>query len=183
MTSPRDNPYAPPVHEPEALGASKRARVLGPILILGNGCELPPVCVKCGTTEALRSRKQLFVYAPAWARLFGEFVIVFVQKKSRFVLPICAPCQGAWRRWNALAVLGLFAPLGLLAVSGSVLSSRTVPTGVVTAFLLAIPFGILAWSGVLRARAKRVVIATRIDREETWLRGVHEAARRAATTG
>jgi hypothetical protein len=179
MAPPPENPYAPPLHEPGALGASGRARVLGPILIVGNGYQFPPLCVKCGTTDALEARRQLFVYAPAWARLFGAFMIVMVQKKSRFVLPICAPCQTAWRRWNALAVLSLFAPLGLLAASGSVLSSRTVPGGAVTSFLLAIPFGILAWAGVLRGRTERVVTATRIDREETWLRGVHEAARKA----
>lgn len=189
MTGPPEpyNPYAPPLHEPGALGTGAHARVLGPLLILGNGSTLPPLCIKCGTsggaghlTGELASRDERFLYAPAWARLLGPIVRLFVQKRSRFVLPICARCNATWRRWNAIAVLGVLSPLGMLAVSATMVASPRGTDPSSTAFMLAIPVCMLGLSAVFRLRARHVVLATRIDRDETWLRGVHADAMRAA---
>jgi hypothetical protein len=143
----------------------------------------PPLCVKCGTTERLTVRAQRFSYVPPWSRLFGALLLLMLQKKSRFDLPICAPCNARWRTWNAVMGLGLVGIVVGMLVWGALAAPRGRDGGAAWGFFLgaAVTFGVFVVAG--RKRAKHIVVATFIDREETRMRGVHiDVMRRASSS-
>jgi hypothetical protein len=180
------NPYAPPQHEPGKPGAPSypvRGRMIGDILVMpNNGGAFPALCVKCGTSEGLTVRSQRFSYVPPWARLFGALLLLMLQKKSRFDLPICAPCNTRWRTWNAVMGLGLVGVVAAMLVWGALAAPRGRDGDAAWGFFLgaAVIFGVFVVAG--RKRTKHVVVATFIDREETRMRGVHIDVMRAASS-
>jgi hypothetical protein len=156
--------------------------MVGDILVMPNHGTFPPLCVKCGATEALTVRAQRFSYVPPWSRFFGALLFLMLQKRSRFDLPICAPCNARWRTWNAGMGLGLFGIVGGMLVWGALAAPRGRDGEGPWAFFLGtvVVFGAFVMLG--RRRLRHVVVATFIDREETRLRGVHAAAMRAASS-
>ena len=178
-----DNPYAaPPEPGPDAPGGHDAARMDEGLLVVPHGVTFPPLCVKCAAHEPLTHRTQAFAYAPAWARLFGVLLMVLVQRRSTLVLPLCPRCDAAWKRWNVISRVGFLGPLLALVFLGGVLFARGDADAGNGVFGLALVAGLVGGTVSLRFRRQYVVFATRINERETWLRGVHETAMRAATT-
>jgi hypothetical protein len=172
------NPYAPPAPGvqgafPQApYGPQAFARVDGEHFVVANGSHLPALCVKCGSNGPLETRKMVFTYVPPWARLFGALIMLAVQKKSTFLLPICRPCNGVWRKWNFFAFLGLVLPMLAIGLVMLVLVvALNLDPGVL---FVAVPAGLIGMIVVFLLRKKHVVLSTKVDKVETWLRGVHE---------
>jgi hypothetical protein len=183
------NPYAAPQAPimPTGYGATPMsARVEGKALVVANGSAFPPLCLKCGTPQGLEWRDQKYTYVPPWARLFGALIQVFVMKRSRSKVPVCQPCNQQWKKANLLlwlAILGgvvlwIFAGVG----AGAAGEEAGGTIGVVFGVLGFVVFfgGIIAFAIV---RQKRVVSATRIDKQFTWLTGIHGNAIQAIVGG
>lgn len=179
---PTANPYAAPQAPimPGGYGATPpNARVEGNAVVVANGAAFPHVCLKCATTQGLEWRDQKYTYVPPWARLFGALIQVFVMKRSRFQVPVCGPCHQGWKKANLLLWLGIGGGVVLCmiaAVGAGVGGDDAGPVigGIfgVLAFLVFFG-GIIAYAIV---RQKRAVSAIRIDKQFTWLTGIHPNA-------
>lgn len=179
---PAQNPYAPPQAQimPAGHGTTPMsARVDGTSLVVPNGSAFPPVCLKCAATQGISWRDQKFTYVPPWARLFGALIQVFVMKRSRFQLPLCQPCLGTWKKWNLYMWLAIVPPI-LLCIFGGVLGAAidgdlggTLAAISVTVGILGFLVGLIV---VAIQRRKAVVMAFKIDKQFSWLRGIHANA-------
>jgi hypothetical protein len=176
------NPYAPPQAPvmPAGYAGGSVARMEGELLVVTNGAQFPPVCLRCGATQPIEWRDQRFTYIPPWARFFGVLIQAIVTKRSRFNLPLCSPCNAQWKKFNL--ILGLsWIPGALFFVLAGVLAGADVVEEDVTAILflvgLVVFLGGLITAAVLRAR--KVVQATKIDKESTWMKGIALGAREA----
>ncbi len=157
-------------------GGLGSARVEGAALVVANGSPLPDACVKCASKQQLESRHQKFSYVPPWARLFGPLIQLMVMKKSVFVLPICAPCLGLWKKWNLRAFLSVLPGIALVVIGAAV--------GDDVGGILAIVGGLACLAGLFTAlllRVRHIVAATRVDKTHTWLTRLHPEVMRAAT--
>jgi hypothetical protein len=179
---PGQNPYAPPQAPIAPAGYGQvpmSARIEGNVLVVPNGAPFPHVCLKCATTQALEWRDQKYSYVPPWARLFGALIQVFVMKRSRFQLPICQSCHRVWKKWNLMMWL-VIAPtlfVWFLAVVAAVAISGD--TGASVAGILGAIGGLVFVVGLIVVaifRKKWVVSAIRIDKQFSWLSGVHAHA-------
>ncbi len=182
---PQPNPYAPPqvqnLSNPLATGPMA-ARVEGNLLVVANGSMLAPLCLKCGERQGLTWRDQKFMFVPPWARLFGALIQVIVAKRSRFSLPLCPQCTREWRTWTLLAALSWLPGVGVVILGGVVAALGSGDVGV--ALVLG---GFVIMIGVLIAalvlRTKRIVVAAKIDKTHTWLRGIHDRVLQAIAMG
>jgi hypothetical protein len=179
---PGQNPYAPPQAPIAPAGYGQvpmSARIEGTVLVVPNGAPFPHVCLKCATTQALEWRDQKYSYVPPWARLFGALIQVFVMKRSRFQLPICQSCHRVWKKWNLMMWL-VIAPtlfVWFLAVVAAVAIDGD--TGASVAGILGVIGGLVFVAGLIVVaifRKKWVVSAIRIDKQFSWLSGVHANA-------
>jgi hypothetical protein len=57
------NPYAPPASAPPV--PARRAMGAGPTWVVDADRKIPPVCLKCGTTEGISRRQERFTVSPA----------------------------------------------------------------------------------------------------------------------
>jgi hypothetical protein len=177
---PAQNPYAPPQAPvmPAGYGGGvpMSARVEGTTLVVPNGAPFPPVCLKCSTTQAIEWRDQKFSYVPPWARFFGALIQLFVMKRSRFQLPVCQSCHREWKKWNLFLWLAVLPPIFICVLAGVVATAVGGDAGASAATVL-IVIGILAFiAGLIVVaifRKKKIVMATRIDKQFSWLLGVH----------
>ena len=186
---PTANPYAAPQAPimPGGYGATPMsARVEGNAVVVPNGAAFPQLCLKCATTQGLEWRDQKYTYVPPWARLFGALIQVFVMKRSRFQVPVCQSCHQGWKKANLLLWLGIGGGIVLcmIAAVGAGLGgddAGPVLGGIfgVLAFLVFFG-GIIAYAIV---RQKRAVSAIRIDKQFTWLTGIHANAIQAIVGG
>jgi hypothetical protein len=189
------NPYAPPGASPYAVpayppGTGAVGWVDGERIVLPNGAPLPAVCLKCGSYHQITFKRQKFVWQPQWviaivaaSWLIGLVVMLALQKRSEFHLPLCPTCFAKWKRANLIAVLvGLaIIPVGILAaVLGAVLDDSDV-----VGAMLALGFvgWLIALIVVLFVRSKATVVPRKIDRTHTWLGGVHANAMRVLAGG
>ena len=175
------NPYAPPQAPVMPVGyapGASVAHVEGQLLVVANGAQLPPVCLRCAATQPIVWRDQKFMYVPPWARLLGALIQVIVAKRSRLNLPLCQRCNGEWKKWNLLLALS-WLPGSLLMILGGICSSADLEA-VGSAILIV---GSLAFLGALVTalimRSRRTITATKIDKTHTWLRGVAPYAMQA----
>jgi hypothetical protein len=171
---PSQNPYAAPQAPVMPAGYAPGptlAHIEGQLLVVANGAQLPPVCLCCGATQPIEWRDQKFMYVPVWARFFGALIQVLVAKRSRFNLPLCAACNGEWRKWNIISALSWIPGLLLIfvgvACASADLDSLGGVLGVVGCLVLLV--GLLT---ALILRRRRLIRATKIDKTHTWLRGV-----------
>jgi hypothetical protein len=160
------------------------ARIEGQLLVVANGAQLPPICMRCAATQAIEMRDQKFMYVPPWARLFGALIQLLVAKRSRFNLPLCHACNGQWKKWNLIAGLSWLPGL-LLVLLGAVCSGAGADLEGLGAALLVI--GALALLGglitALVMRGRRMITATKIDKTHTWMKGVALPAQQAIVDG
>jgi hypothetical protein len=176
---PAVNPYSAPraqaVPERSAL-AHPSAYVDGAALAIASGFAFPPVCLKCGAHQDVGWLDHEFRYMPPWAWLASAFLRITVVRQSRFRLPLCQPCERAWKKWMRLLLVS-WIPGVLFGVLLACLKSRT-------AGIVAIPVGVvLFFGGIILATIlvnRYGVRATRIDGEYSWLRGVHPSAMQQA---
>jgi hypothetical protein len=158
------------------------AHVEGQLLVVANGAQLPPICLRCAATQSIEMRDQKFMYVPPWARLFGALIQLLVAKRSRFNLPLCHACNSQWKKWNLIAGLSWLPGL-LLVVLGGVCSGADLE-GLGAALLV---IGSLALLGALITalvmRGRRMITATKIDKTHTWLKGVALPAQQAIVSG
>jgi hypothetical protein len=138
--------------------------------------------VKCGVAESLELRECAFSYRPAWAQFVGAFGVVAGVRRATFRFPVCASCKALWDKWDRIAGPAFLLPAVAVVVLGLVILAVPADSHI-TSFLV-----VVALLGVLMVcksfaqfmRRRYVVSALRIDKHETWLRGVHELAARAA---
>jgi hypothetical protein len=155
------------------------ARVEGDLLVVANGGQFPPVCVRCGDGQPIEWRDQRFAYVPPWARFLGVLVQAMVVKRSRFNLPVCSACNREWKKWNLILALSwipgalFFVVATALTAMDFVPDARPAAEEAATLFFvlgLVVFLGLLFTAAILRQR--RVVQASKIDKTYTWLKGV-----------
>lgn len=170
--------------QPGFAGAPGEARVEGQTLVAANGMQLPPVCFKCGQSQGIVWRDQKYQYVPPWAWYFlGWLGVLVFGKRSRFDLPVCPPCNAAWKKATLLFALSWLPGLLLVFVGTGVWSAMDDGTvgGIVSLLgFVAMVAGLVVF-GIMRL--KKVVRSVKIDKTHTWLRGVHPAALQAAAGG
>ncbi|HEX8796209.1 MAG TPA: hypothetical protein VF765_34905 [Polyangiaceae bacterium] len=172
------NPYAAP--QAQAVPANYAqgptgARIEGDTLVVANGMTFPPVCTKCGNTQGIEWHNQKFVYTPFWAwYVLGWIGYLIFTKRSRFAIPVCQPCHAQWKKWNLLLGLSVL-PLFLLGALCAAIASAVDDSGAIVGitFMVGIFACLAALVVVAIMRAKKVVLARKIDSSFTWLRGVH----------
>jgi hypothetical protein len=178
------NPYAPPAVP--VGGPAYPQGPTGPIgtiqgdrIVLPNGVPLPPLCFKCGTPGPVTFKRQKFAWSPEWifvtvlvSWIIGLVLLLALQKRSEFHIPLCDACVARWKRANLYAVLaGLsIAPLLTIPLVVGPLIDDSI-TGIATLL------GFVAWLVllvvVLLLRKKAIVYPRRIDAHYSWLGGVH----------
>ena len=181
------NPYAPYAPPPPGGGYNQATalptglRAEGALLVVPNGAPLPPICLKCAATQPIEWRAQKFSWVPPWARMFGALIQVFVVKRSRLNIPLCAACNRRWKMWTLLAALAWLPGVFLLVVGGALSSMDLDDFGAVVAVLGGLL--LVGFIVVIVLRQKRIIGAAKIDKTHTWLRGVHAQALQATTGG
>ncbi|HEY5076186.1 MAG TPA: hypothetical protein VIJ48_01660 [Acidimicrobiia bacterium] len=180
---PGHNPYAPPQapvanagYGPGAYGPPS-ARVDGKLLVAANGSPLPAMCMKCGGPPT-HWRAQNYRYTPQWAMLIGWIGILIFSKKSSFQIPLCEEHRAAWKKWNLIAGLSCLPGVVLWVLAGIVGMDSDAGVGLFFVGLVAFFVGLI---GTLIARARKVVMPTKIDKTHSWLRGVHPAVLQAVS--
>jgi hypothetical protein len=179
------NPYAPPQAPygpapPWQPGyAESPPRVDGPLVTIAKTYALPPLCVKCGTRDDLRTRAQPFAWFPAWTYfllLLGVLPLIIVQmvmtKRANLRLPVCAACHSRWTKARVLRSLAFIIPivLGLGLLFMGIANQQGVVA--LIGFLLIFP-GILAVIPVdLLLVRPRILRAVFIDDRVVTLKGV-----------
>jgi len=186
---PPPNPYAPPQAAYGAYPAGPveyavpPPRVEGPLVTIAKTCALPPLCVKCGTPDALRGRWQAFAWFPAWTYFLlfaGLLPLIIVQmamtKRARLWLPICPPCNSRWTTARVLRSLAIIGPivggLGLAFAGVAMDQGFVVWAGVLLFFpgiLVVIPIELLL-------QRPRILRAVFIDDRFVTLKGVSPQA-------
>ena len=173
----QQNPYAAPQAQvmPAGYGqAPMSARVEGASLVVPNGATFPAVCLKCGNQQGIEWRNQRYTWIPPWARFFGWLIQMLVAKRSRFQLPLCQPCHSQWKKWNLFLWLS-FLPLFLFIFIGAAIAGATEDGGAIAGILITL--GVVGFIvGLIVAivfRNKKAVTAIRIDKQFSWLRGIH----------
>ncbi len=175
------NPYAPPQTVAQGAyrvpGATFDAWIDGQELVVPKAAPLPDVCVKCGLEGTLR-RPHQFVFTPQWvififlfSPLIGAVVALVVQKKGKLDLPLCAPCQAAWKGGILLLVLAVLwmivgLILGIMAFANE-LPAVGAPL-VLSAFAVLITVAIVNRNRFLRSK--------KVDEQSIWLMAVHPRA-------
>jgi xanthosine utilization system XapX-like protein len=179
------NPYAPPGATD---GGGDRlpapgARIEGELLVLRRGTPLPSLCVKCSTPDQLELCDQGFHYRPTWAQFVGIFGILLGVRRSAFQLPLCPACRAMWTKWDRLAGPAFLVPMLVVGILAALLLAVPAPSHVPSFIgIVALLIGLGIGKSVVQFRRRRhVVSATRIDGDETWLRGVHDVVVRALT--
>lgn len=78
----------------------------------------PPLCVKCGTPEAIGPRVQKYVWVPPWTNLLllvGLLPAVIVQmiltKRATITHAVCGPCNSRWTQARAAWIASLLIPV------------------------------------------------------------------------
>jgi hypothetical protein len=176
------NPYAPPQAPVMPAGYApgmSAARMEGELLVVTNGAQFPPVCLRCGATQPIEWRDQRFAYVPVWARFFGVLIQAIVTKRSRFNLPLCSPCNATWKKYNWM--LGLsWIPGALFFVLAGVLGGAGADDDItLILFLVGLVVFLAGLVTVAVLRARKIVQATKIDKTDTWMKGIALGAREA----
>jgi hypothetical protein len=173
---PGQNPYAPPQAPATnaAYGAApygpSSARVEGTLLVVANGSPLPAMCLKCGAPPT-HWKPQKYQFTPAWARMLGWLGYIVFSKKSNFQIPLCEPHRAEWKKWNLVAGLSLIPGLLVWGIVTAAVGLDSDAGGVV--FFGGMILFIVELLVVLLLRAKKIVMATKIDKTHSWLRGIH----------
>lgn len=174
---PYANPYAPPR---AASGPSPAwdphggtpGRIEGDALVMPNGAPLPPVCLKCAARGPLESRHAKFSFVPPWARILGPLIQLIVMKRSKFDLPLCAPCNSRWRTWTLYSALSMLPGFAFIGIG--------MATDVSALYVVGFVVLLAALVTVLLIRKRHIVFPSKIDKTHTWLKGAHPEAMRAA---
>jgi hypothetical protein len=175
---PGANPYAAPQapigggYAPGPYGAQGvSAYVEGKLLVAANGSTLPPMCLKCGQPPTFW-RPQAYQYTPPWAFfVLGWIGLLIFSKRSSFQVPVCEEHRALWKKWNLIAGLS-WIPGTLFFILGAMLMDSDGGVGAVL-FLLGMAFFFVGLFTALIMRNQRIITVTRIDKVQTWLRGVH----------
>jgi hypothetical protein len=182
------NPYMAPQAQvmPAAYGQGPMgARIEGNTLVVANGMTFPPVCMKCGNTQGIEWHNQKFVFTPFWAwYVLGWIGYLIFTKRSRFAIPVCQPCHSQWKKWNLFLALS-FLPLVLLGALSAAIASSVDDSGAIAGitFTVGILAFIVALVVVAILRAKKAVLARKIDASFTWLRGIHPSVMQMIASG
>jgi hypothetical protein len=177
-SAPNPNPYAPPqapmmapAHGAGPYGAAPSAHVEGKLLVAANGSPLPAMCFKCGGHPA-HWRPVKYQYTPPWAFFFlGWLGILIFSKRSSFQIPLCEQHRAEWKKWNIIAGLS-WIPGAILWMLGAVVAGVSGDVGAVL-LLLGIPVFFVGLITCLILRSRKIVMPTKIDNMQSWLRGVH----------
>jgi hypothetical protein len=160
------------------------------MLVVSQGAHLAGVCVKCGTSEAIRPRFEVLQHAPSWTYALlplgplGIIAAAFLQRSGGVTLPICPACDERWRRAarRRSRVTLVLMPLTAAMVGAFVAEARGVlpeGAGAWVALVLVLVW-VAAFAAVRLGKGRlAMVTAAGIDREILLLRGVHPDARRA----
>ena len=151
------------------------ARLEGETLVVANGAAFPAICVKCGTTHGLGKRNHKFAYVPTWARFFGPLIQRIFTKTSQFDLPICAPCNAQWKKWNLIVGVSWLPGFLFLFLGPAIFQSGAMA---LVGFLML--FGGLVTALVMRR--PHILDVTKIDAESTWIVRLHPSAQTALVT-
>lgn len=151
------------------------ARLEGETLVVANGSSFPQVCVKCGTTHGLGKRAHKFAWVPTWAKFFGPLIQRLFTKTSQFELPICASCDGQWKKWNL--IVGVSWLPGFLF---TFLGPAVFQSGAMAFVGMLMLFGGLVTAMVMRR--KHTLDVTKIDASHSWIVRVHPSAQTALVT-
>jgi len=169
------NPYAAPQAPVMPAGflahGAVQARIEGASLVVPNGGQFPPVCLKCANNQAIEWRAQKYTYIPPWARFFGWLIQMMVAKRSQFNLPLCQPCNGTWKKWNLIAGLSWLPTLLLLFIGIALTAADSDAGAIVILFSMVALLVVLITTLVMRN--KHIVTAFKIDKTHSWLRGIH----------
>lgn len=170
--APQQQQYAQPQgYNPAAVAAPMNVRQEGDALVLANGQMLPEVCLKCGVRHGIERRHQKYMFVPMWARFFGPLIQMIFAKRSEFYLPLCAQCNGAWKKWNIITAVSwlpglLFMFLGMAI--GDDIGGALAGIG----FLVMLVGLIVA----LIIRLKYVVAVSKIDSTHSWMTKLNPTA-------
>lgn len=145
--------------------------------------QFPQLCVKCGATDSLLTRRRTLTYVPpslyvaflfgCGGMLLGAVLYLATRKTMELTMPTCSRCEAAWERASRRPVLCLVGVLlatvllsGLLSAAGY---SIWLPLG---AGVVAASVGPIALNGMGR---KDRVWAKQMDDTKATLVGIHPA--------
>jgi hypothetical protein len=156
-------------------------QVQGKLLVAPNGAPLPPMCLKCGGQPTVW-RPVRYQYTPPLALYFlGWLGIVLFTKRSSFQIPLCEQHRATWVKWNWFAGLSWLPGLFLCVLGGGVsavsddLGGVMIVLGTIT-LLVGLIVGLVV-------RSFKIVMTTKIDATQSWLRGVHPSVLQAVSSG
>lgn len=173
------NPYAAPqapmgapAYAPAAGGGhAVSAYVDGKALVAANGSTLPAMCMKCGQ-QPTHWRQQAYQYTPPWAFfVLGWIGLLIFSKRSSFQVPLCEEHRATWKTWNLIAGVS-WIPGVLFWILGAMLADSDSGVGAVLLLVGTLLFFVGLFTALI-LRSRKIVTATRIDKVQTWLRGVH----------
>jgi hypothetical protein len=147
----------------------------------------PAVCVKCGTHEALRARRQNYTWVPPWTYLLLFVGVVpcailqsIMMKRFAMVFPVCGPCDQRWKTariwWPLSMLVPFFGGLGAAFLFGYADVGALVGLSLTIMFLG--PFVAATLVHFLLVRRNTVTIA-HADDFTVRLRGVAEPMKQA----
>ena len=157
------------------MSSIQSARLEGDAFVVQNGAQFARVCVKCGTTHGLGKRTHKFAYVPTAAKFFGPLIQKLFTKNSQFELPICASCDGQWKKWNL--IVGVSWLPGFLF---TFLGPAVFQSGAMALVGMLMLVGGLVTASILRR--KHNLDVSKIDATHSWIVRVHPAAQSAMTT-
>ncbi len=176
---PAANPYAAPqapigapAYGPGAVGGhGVSAYVDGKAQVAANGSTLPAMCMKCGQ-QPTHWRQQAYQYTPPWAFfVLGWIGLLIFSKRSSFQVPLCEEHRATWKTWNLIAGVS-WIPGVLFWILGAMVADSDGGIGAALLLVGTLLFFVGLFTALI-LRSRKIVTATRIDKVQTWLRGVH----------
>jgi hypothetical protein len=145
--------------------------------------QFPLLCVKCGTKDALLTRRRTLTYVPSAlyvafccgcvGMILGAVLYLLTRKTMDLTLPTCSSCEAAWERAARRPILFLVGSLLATVVASGLVSmggySLWLPLGV---GVVATTVGPIALDAMGR---KDRVWAKQMDETKVTLVGIHPA--------
>lgn len=168
------HPPPPSAAAPAPQAPSIRVEAGG--IVVENGAELPPVCLRTGATENVVARKFQLSWMPPillFTILFGPLIFIIValvfRKRATVTGYLTESVRRDIGRWKLIATLTFFSFFGFMALGGALNNGW---------WMLGVPAGIVA-SIVMYFVKVRTIYAEKISPTSVWIRGIPPVALRA----
>jgi hypothetical protein len=188
------NPYAAPSAQPGFGPMGQQGgygpQGMGPVgvrmgqhIIIPSGAQLPPVCVKCGSTDSINLRQMNYTWIPLHGRFFGIIGYLIFMRKAALALPLCPTCNSRWGQatWITIGAVfgGLLLWFGFAALGGAIGEGGGASIGMLLGMVAF--FGLLL-GAIFGVQRPRTLALKEIEKDQRiWLSGFHENAARAIT--